>query len=244
MGWRERLPFDSVYSMLFFIVATLLLHQLFSARTRFSELRKQGKVRLHCSSITALTDPRMKPMPPWNPILGHLKFCRQAMSQVPADAHPGYVIDFIRRELPELGPDYYLDTWPFGPQMLVVGSTKGLHHATHNRALPQYPALKSFLEPISEGMDLVSMEGESWKTWRSAFNPGFSSAYLSNLVGGVVMETQQFCERLRGLCRSQAMFRMKNLTDYLTMDVIGRIVMYVDSWTTRLYLTFQAGMRI
>ena len=127
--------------------------------------------------------------------------------------------------MPDLGPIYYLDTWPFGPQMLVVASTYGLHQITQEHSLPKYPALKYFLQPIAEGLDLVTMEGQLWKTWRGIFNPGFSANYLASLTKYIVEECDCFCENLQDLSQDRTMFRMKDLTDNLTMDVIGRVVM-------------------
>ncbi|KAL9629571.1 MAG: hypothetical protein Q9204_005194 [Flavoplaca sp. TL-2023a] len=146
-------------------------------------------------------------------------------SHLPRDAHPNYLPGIIRRELPELGPIFYLDTWPIGPQMLVVASTRGLYQITQEHSLPKHPGLKYFLVPIAEGMDLVTMEGDLWKKWRTIFNPGFNSNYLMSLAGGIVEETVQFAKNLEILAQDRALFRMKDLTDNLTMDIIGRIVM-------------------
>ncbi|KAI4194841.1 MAG: hypothetical protein LQ346_003602 [Caloplaca aetnensis] len=69
------------------------------------------------------------------------------------------------------------------------------------------------------------MEGDLWKLWRGIFNPGFSAAYLMSLTRGIVEETEQFCTKLQERARDQTLFRMKDLTDNLTMDIIGRVVM-------------------
>jgi sterigmatocystin biosynthesis cytochrome P450 monooxygenase len=164
-------------------------------------------------------------MPPWNPILGHLYFCYKIASTIPGDAHPNYLPDIIRRELPDLGPIYYLDLWPVGPQMLVVASTGGLYQITQEHSLPKYHAMKYFLEPITGGMDIVTMEGDLWKTWRGIFNPGFSGSHLMTLTSSVVEETERFCDILQERVRDQKLFRMKDLTDNLTMDIIGRVVL-------------------
>ena len=164
-------------------------------------------------------------MPPWNPILGHLYFCYKVASALPKDAHPNYLPDMIRRALPDLGPIYFLDTWPFGPQMLVVASTHGLYQVTQEHSLPKYHALKSFLQPITEGLDIVTMEGDLWKTWRGIFNPGFSANHLMNLIPSLVEQTDTFSEILQKYSEDRKMFRMKDLTDNLTMDIIGRIVL-------------------
>lgn len=166
-------------------------------------------------------------MPPWDPVVGHLYQAYTITSSLPKDANPNYVPDMIRRRFPDLGPNYYLDLWPFGPQTLVVGSPGGLHQITQSHSLPKYPALRQFLQPIAEGMDLVTMEGDLWKYWRGIFNPGFSNSYLMTLIDGIVEETNLFCGILQDNARRSRLFRMKDLTDNLTMDVIGRIVLYL-----------------
>ncbi|MCJ1432697.1 hypothetical protein MMC27_002054 [Xylographa pallens] len=184
------------------------IYKLYRARSTMLELRKQGL-----------------PMPPYNPILGHLIFCYKIASKLPSDAHPNYLPDMIRREMPDLGPVYYLDTWPFGPQMRVVASLSSLHQITQEYSLPKYHAMKSFLRPITEGLDIVTMEGQTWKTWRNIFNPGFSAGHLVTLTSAIVEETATFCDLLQGYLEAQKVFRMKDLTDFLVLDVIGRVVL-------------------
>ena len=164
-------------------------------------------------------------MPPYNPVLGHLPFAYKITSSMPKDAHPNYLPDMIRRSLPELGPVFYLDTWPFGPQMLVAASLESLHQITQDHSLPKYHAMKSFLRPIADGQDIVTMEGATWKKWRSIFNPGFSMNHLLTLATGIVEEASKFCESLHRLAKKEQIFQMKHLTDPLTLDIIGKIVL-------------------
>lgn len=176
-------------------------------------------------SIGHLITNIVQPMPPYNPIFGHLAFAYKLTSRLPKDAHPNYLPDMIRRELPDLGPVYYLDTWPFGPQMLIVASPSSLYQVTQEHSLPKYHAMKTFLQPITEGLDIVTMEGQAWKIWRSIFNPGFSASHLMTLTSCIVEETRKFCDLLQGYLQSDQVFRMKDLTDYLALDVIGRVVL-------------------
>ena len=110
-------------------------------------------------------------MPPWNPIFEHLCSCHKIISTLPKDAHPEYLPDMIRRHVPDLGPVCYIDNWPFGAQMLAVASPRGLHQITQGHSLPKYHVLKSFLEPITEGLDIVTVVGDRWKPWRGGFQP-------------------------------------------------------------------------
>lgn len=166
-----------------------------------------------------------KPMPPYSPVLGHLPFAHKIVSGLPKDAHPNYLPDMIRREMPDLGPVYYLDPWPFGPQMLVVASPSSLYQITQEHSLPKYHAMKTFLQPITGGGDIVTMEGQMWKTWRGIFNPGFSASHLMTLTPGIVEETVTFFDILDTHVQNQTLFHMKDMTDNLTMDVIGRVVL-------------------
>ena len=164
-------------------------------------------------------------MPPYNLLFGHLLFCNNILSKLPKDAHPNYLSDMIRRAVPGLGPVYYLDTWPFGPHMLVVSSPNALYQIAQEHPLSKYHMLKSFLQPITEGLDIVTMEGPLWKKWRGVFNPGFSANHLMTLTTAIVEETGAFCSRLQELCETQEVFTMKSLADFLALDVIGRVVL-------------------
>ena len=166
-----------------------------------------------------------QPMPPYSPLFGHLLFAYEMTRGLPIDAHPNYLPDRIRRALPDLDPVYYIDTWPFGPQMLVVASTNSLYQVTQEHSLPKYHAMKDFLWPITNGLDIVTMEGQQWKKWRGIFNPGFSASHLATLTAAIIEETETFCDNLAAYARNGNLFRMKDLTDNLAMDVIGRVVL-------------------
>ncbi len=201
--------------------------KLYHARSRVLKLRRQGLV---CYSIVGrmcdfvlLT--RMKPMPPYNPVLGHLPLARKIVSGLPKDAHPHYLPDMIRRAMPDLGPVYYLDLWPFGPQMLVIASPSSLYQITQEHSLPKYHGMKTFLQPITGGGDIVTMEGQIWKTWRGIFNPGFSASHLMTMTPRIVEETGTFCDILHTHVQNRTLFHMKDMTDNVTMDVIGRVVL-------------------
>ena len=164
-------------------------------------------------------------MPPVHPIFGHLLVIYRILSKLPQDAHPHYLPDQIRRAMPELGPIFYIDAWPFLTLTLVVASPSSLHQITQEHSLPKFPAIRSFLYPLTNGLDIVSMDGQQWKTWRNVFNPGFSANHLMTLVPDIVRESAVFCKVLQSHAQKQDVFAMKGLTDNLAMDVIGRVVL-------------------
>ena len=164
-------------------------------------------------------------MPPLHPVFGHLLVLSKIMSRLPKDAHPHYLPDQIRRAYPELGPIFYIDAWPFLTLTLVVASPNTLYQITQERTLPKFPAISDFLYPLTGEKDIVSMDGREWKTWREIFNPGFSAGHLMTLVPAMVKQTAIFCRILSNLSDKGKTFRMKKLTDGLTIDIIGKIVL-------------------
>ena len=166
-------------------------------------------------------------MPPYNPLFGHVLFCAKLMSKLPKDAHDQYLPDQIRRALPDLGPNFYVDTWPFGPPILLLSTPSTLHQITQEHSLPKYHMVKKFLSPLTDGLDIVTMEGQMWKTWRGVYNPGFSLSHLMSQVPSIIEETKVLCEILQEHVQKNDIFKMKSLTDNITMDIIGGIVLYV-----------------
>ncbi len=164
-------------------------------------------------------------MPPHSFLLGHLPVVAGLLSQLPSDAHPFYIPDQVRRKYPDLGQNYYLDLWPFAAPMLVLASPDTINQVNQEHVLQKYPQLRAFLRPLTDNLDIVSMEGQVWKKWRAVFNPGFSAAHLMTLVPGIVRETESFCEILKEHADKEEIFRMKPLTDNLTIDVIGRVAL-------------------
>ena len=164
-------------------------------------------------------------MPPYNPILGHLPVVANLMSKLPRDSSNQYLPGLLRRAYPDLGPNFYMDTWPFGSPVLFISEPFTLHQITQEHSLAKHPDLREFLRPIADGLDIVTMEGQMWKTWRNIFNPGFSLAHLMTLTPVIVKETLVLCEILQKFAGTQEVFQMKNLTDRWTMDIIGNVVL-------------------
>lgn len=164
-------------------------------------------------------------MPPYNPILGHLPVVAKIMSKLPKDSSNQYLPGLLRKAYPDLGPNFYMDTWPFGAPVLFICEPSAFFQITQEHSLPKHPDLRDFLRPLSNGQDIVTMEGQMWKRWRNIFNPGFSLAYLTTLVPVIIKETMVLCDILRDLAATDAVFPMKDLTDKWTMDIIGKVVL-------------------
>lgn len=165
-------------------------------------------------------------MPPHHSIFGHLLLTNKVVSTLPSDVHGHYLPDLFRRMLPDLGPVYYLDNWPFSPPILLVNSPEAAYQIAQEHSLPKFHGLREYLRPLTGEHDLVTMEGPLWKTWRGIFNPGFSASHIQSLVPSIVKETDILCEILDSHAEKQHLFLLKKATENLTMDVIGRVVLY------------------
>jgi sterigmatocystin biosynthesis cytochrome P450 monooxygenase len=164
-------------------------------------------------------------MPPHHAVFGHLQIVGGIMSKLPSDVHGHLLPHQIRLMFPELGPIFYIDTWPFGPPILAVASLDGVRQITQVHSLPKFHALRDFLRPVTGGSDLVTMEGNEWKQWRNIFNPGFSSSHLRSLIPEMLKDVSIFCEILRDLAEKRDIFLMDPLTTRLSLDVISRVTL-------------------
>ena len=213
----------SIGALFFWAVSFLV--KAYRWRLYIAKLRAQGLVRSFFSLYCYGMIKEHKPMPPWSPVFGHLGIVGGITRGLPNGAHGHYLPDQISKEFPGLGPNYYLDLYPVAPSMLILTSPDALYQVTQQHSLPKFHGMRTFLNPLTEGMDLVTMEGETWKKWRRIFNPGFSGGHLMTLVPAIVRETVTFCNILGDVARDQTMVKMKDLTDNLAMDVIGQVTL-------------------
>ena len=164
-------------------------------------------------------------MPPHHPVFGHLLLAKDLLSKIPPDAHPTYLPGLIRQAFPDIGHVFYLDMWPFARPLLIVSSPSVVQQFTQERPLRKAPELRTWIKPLANNQDLVSLEGQTWKKWRSVYNPGFSASHLIHLVPQIVQEVSVFCDILMERAESGTVFPLEEATVKLTMDVIGRVVL-------------------
>ena len=164
-------------------------------------------------------------MPPHHPILGHLQIVGEIMSKLPSDVHGHVLPRQLLNKYPDLGPIFYVDTWPFGPPILAVTSSEGAHQITVAHSLPKFPALRDYMKPMTGGMDLTTLEGREWKTRRNIFNPGFSANHLMTMTPEMIKDILIFCRKLEQRGASNDLFPLDPLTINLNLDIIGRIAL-------------------
>lgn len=172
-------------------LVAIFLVNLYKARSRFTKLKRQGLIWssmiLHLIPFKVKTD-KTKRMLPHHPIFGHLLLAKSILSKFLQDVHPPYLPLLIRRPFPEVGSVFYHDVWPIINPILAVSSPSAASQFTQEHSLPKSAELRRFLKPITQNKDLVSLEGQLWKLWRSIYNPGFSASHLISMVPCIVNE--------------------------------------------------------
>lgn len=108
-----------------------------------------------------------------------------------------------------------------------VGATspEGANQFTIAHSLPKFVALREYMKPMTGGMDLTTLEGSAWRTWRTVFQPGFSSSYLMSKVPEMMKDVQVFCDILRKRAATGQVIQMDPLTINLNLDIIGRLAL-------------------
>ncbi|ORY16215.1 cytochrome P450 52A12 [Clohesyomyces aquaticus] len=130
-------------------------------------------------------------------------------------------------------PDILLvDIRPVGYAMVIVNSHEVAEQIakptkTFPMSTPKSPTFSAFLRLVGP-MSILSQEGETWKSLRKRFNPGFAPQHLVSLLPQILQKTSLFMSKLDALAESDVEFDMEPLCTNLTFDIIGAVVMNVD----------------
>jgi cytochrome P450 len=116
----------------------------------------------------------------------------------------------------------YFDTWPLGEATLAAFDPDLMAQFTQDKSYPKSEMVSFELEPLTDLHDLVTMEGQEWKTWRGVFNPGFSAKNLTALLPAFLEEIQVLRERLVKYAESGKVIKMEETIQRATVDVICR----------------------
>jgi cytochrome P450 len=159
----------------------------------------------------------------WSWITGHLLVLQKYLDGVPPDA----AVALAMRDLCEEHADtelFLIDFWPVYPPLFTVFGPGPINQICNKYNLPKPAVAARFMEPVTGGPNLVSMNGDEWKYWRSLFNPGFSTGAMLNAVPHIVDSVLVFREKLiqrvgKGMCS------LDDLATKLTQEIIIKVVL-------------------
>ncbi|KAI5920544.1 vera protein [Camillea tinctor] len=193
-----------------------VLYSGYVHRSRVRALKAQGLVIL-----------------PHSLLFGHMPILADYRAAYPPDANiynlHQWLMKNFKKYLPdqdELPPVVYLDCWPASAPLALVFDPLMAAQFTYTKSLPKSKLTTDFLKPFTGGTDMVSSEGEAWKTWRSRFNPGFSQRNMTALLPDLLEEVTIFVDGLKKLAGKDGqwgpVFQLEERTTNLTLDVITR----------------------
>lgn len=145
----------------------------------------------------------------------------------PDDMATSLVPYLISQEHPEISKHgfFYLDFWPVANQMLVVSHPDMMAQFCQDPSLPKHSQMPFEFGPFSHGIDLVTSNGQLWKTWRSIFSPGFSSKNIQSYIPAMLEEYGVFRSKLEAVAATGEVVNMDRFTMTLTVDIIGHAVL-------------------
>ena len=148
----------------------------------------------------------------------------ELVASLPPRIHPHTYVHYLQEKynLPDI---FYIDTWPFGSQILAIVNPDVATFITVQRSLPKHASLNQSIWPITGYKSLVALEGKEHKTWRAVFNPGFASGHLMTLVPGIVDDCVIFMNQLSQYADSQEIFQLESAATKVTIDIIGQVVL-------------------
>lgn len=121
---------------------------------------------------------------------------------------------------------FYLDFWPFATSFLLVNDPNvAMEVSSGKQVFPKPPHYKDILDPVIGGPNLLTMNGPSWKSWRTIFNPAFSMAHMMEQVPEILESVTIFCQKLEEKATSGCVFPLEEIATRLTMDIIIKVAM-------------------
>ncbi|KAF7534335.1 hypothetical protein G7054_g6319 [Neopestalotiopsis clavispora] len=174
-------------------------------------------------------------MEPYSIFTGHLSLMNNLRKQFPADSHMTVMNQTIvanwKKYFPSATscpPVIYLDMWPLVPfTFAMVVSPDLCAQLTQVTPQPRHPMFKWAQQPLTDGLDMLSLDWPGHKLWRSRLNPGFSSRNLSSHLPTLIEEVGIFSDNLKSQAGPAGewgqMFTMYDKAIALTFDVIARI---------------------
>ena len=163
----------------------------------------------------------------WSWVSGHLLVLNRYTSRFPPLANLNLALQEIGHEFAD-HESFLLGLWPFQPPVIVTFNPESALLVTQKLHLPKPKISHEMFKAIAGGPNLISMNGNEWKRWRSLFAPGFSSSNVIDHVGYIVELVEIFCDKLRTGSVENTVFSLDDFATRLTFDVIMKITLLVQ----------------
>lgn len=146
----------------------------------------------------------------------------KAMMRHPSDISYVMMPWALMQEYPEMCEPglIYLDVWPISKPMLIAVDAEIAKQFCQEPSAPKHPLIREQMSLYSQQLDILSLEGEEWKIWRSIFNPCFSVKNILALLPAMIEEINLLKERLRKAAKSEEVIKLDNTTMITGFNVV------------------------
>jgi hypothetical protein len=163
------------------------------------------------------------PMPPWNPIFGHLLTIDNAYKKysLPADIQmPDALSPLAKDFYDESDSLFYMDLWPFSRPMVMLSSP---NYAQQAELIPDRPdTLLWSMHALTGGPSVFTSNGEEWRDTKNLLLPGFNSNYISsNTTMHTVDQAEILIKILKEKARTKKIFQLDPVVLKYMMDISG-----------------------
>jgi cytochrome P450 len=159
----------------------------------------------------------------WSWVFGHLLVLQKYVDKLPLDAAVTYATQALCDEFAD-AELYFMDFWPVYPPLYIVFGPELAHQISNKYNMPKTANVSSFMEPITGGPNLLTMNGDEWRRWRALFNPGFSTGAMLHNVPLVVDSVLTFREKLIEMI-GKGHFSLDDFASRLTLEVILKVTL-------------------
>jgi len=141
---------------------------------------------------------------------------------LPNNVFPTALFVWIKEKY-NLDDYYYIDVWPAAnPLLISTHPAISDQFTVGERSALKDPQVQKFLLPVGGANNLVTDDGQKWKTWRKAFNPGFSLTHLMTIVPDMVDMISTFHELMDQKVKEGKVFRLETLVTRLVSRLSSR----------------------
>lgn len=159
----------------------------------------------------------------WSWLTGHLLVLQKYVDRLPWDANVNLALADLAREHSDTEV-FLMDCWPVYPPLLIVYDPDTAVQISTKYNFPKTSIHVQFMEPITGGSSLISMNDLEWKFWRSLFNPGFSASAMTGYIPHIIKSGQVFQKGLQESSKN-GITLLDDLTTQLTLDVIMKVTL-------------------
>lgn len=101
-------------------------------------------------------------------------------------------------------------------------------YVLYKQNLPKSPLMTGYLDKFLGDTNIISLEGQKWKSLRSLFNPGFSAMNIMSMADAIVDASLRFRRVLEAKSETNEIFELEEVATRLTIDIIGVATFDVD----------------